>query len=94
MEKNIGKTTFYDRESDSLYIFAKKGIEESARELVPAVNLENNQVGEVIGIEILRASEFSTRLEPIGSKRSTRPRRVTSLLKEPSTPYHAKEKRR
>ena len=48
----------YDSKSDILYIVAKKGLEEEFVEIAPGVNVELDEKGEVIGIEILNASKF------------------------------------
>lgn len=84
MEKNIRKSTFYDAQTDSLYIFAKKGDEENSVELIPGVNLELNHAREVIGIEILRASRFFQHLQP--------QRASSSHLKEPPSKYQTKRR--
>jgi uncharacterized protein YuzE len=55
MNKNI--KVFYDRESDVLYI-SKEGREEKFVELFPGINVEMNEKGEFIGIEILNASKM------------------------------------
>ena len=47
----------YDNKVDALYIVAKKGPEEEFVEVAPGVNVELNEQGEVIGIEILNASK-------------------------------------
>ena len=52
----------YDEKSDILYIVSKKGDEEEFVEIAPGVNVELNDRGEVIGIEILKASKF---LKPV-----------------------------
>jgi uncharacterized protein YuzE len=52
----------YDSKSDILYIVTKKGDEEEFIEIAPGVNVELDAEGQVIGIEILNASEF---LKPI-----------------------------
>lgn len=52
----------YDRRSDVLYIVTKRGEEEEFVEIAPGVNVELNDRGEVIGIEILNASSF---LKPV-----------------------------
>jgi len=52
----------YDSESDILYIVTKEGSEEEFIEIAPGINVELDENGEVIGIEILNASEF---LKPI-----------------------------
>ena len=46
----------YDNKVDALYIVAKKGVEEEFVEVAPGVNVELNEQGDVIGIEILNAS--------------------------------------
>tara|TARA_Y100000310_G_scaffold189087_1_gene189050 strand:+ start:2197 stop:2388 length:192 start_codon:yes stop_codon:yes gene_type:complete len=48
----------YDKESDSLLINIKEGEEDRFEEVVPGVNLELNKNGEIIGVEILKASRF------------------------------------
>ena len=52
----------YDSKSDVLYIVAGEGEEEEFVEIAPGINIELNEKGEVIGIEILNASEF---LKPV-----------------------------
>jgi uncharacterized protein YuzE len=47
----------YDGKSDVLYIVAKKGAEEEFIEIAPGINVELNDKGQVIGIEILNASK-------------------------------------
>ena len=47
----------YDYESDVLYIVAKKGVEEEFVEVAPGINVELDDRGQVIGIEILNASK-------------------------------------
>lgn len=48
----------YDTKSDVLYIATRKGAEEESVEIAPGVNVELDEKGEVIGIEILNASHF------------------------------------
>ena len=52
----------YDSKSDILYIVAKKGKEEEFVEVAPGINVELDDRGQVIGIEILNASKY---LKPI-----------------------------
>jgi uncharacterized protein YuzE len=47
----------YDYESDVLYIVAKKAVEEEFIEVAPGINVELDDRGQVIGIEILNASK-------------------------------------
>jgi uncharacterized protein YuzE len=48
----------YDKDSDSLFICLKDGVEESFEEVVPGINIEFDKDREIIGIEILKASRF------------------------------------
>jgi len=48
----------YDSKADVLYIAAKKAKEEEFVEIAPGINVELDDKGEVIGIEILNASKF------------------------------------
>ncbi|MCK4401274.1 DUF2283 domain-containing protein [bacterium] len=52
----------YDEKSDVIYIVSKPGEEEQYVEIAPGVNVELDDRGEVIGIEILNASSF---LKPV-----------------------------
>lgn len=52
----------YDSKSDILYIAIKKGKEEEFVEIAPGINVELDENGKVIGIEILNASDF---LKPV-----------------------------
>jgi len=52
----------YDLKSDVIYIVAKKGKEEEFVEIAPGINVELDENGQVIGIEILNASQV---LKPI-----------------------------
>lgn len=52
----------YDLKSDVIYIVAKKGKEEEFIEIAPGINVELDENGQVIGIEILNASQV---LKPI-----------------------------
>ena len=57
MAKKI-KKYHYDKESDSLLISIKEGEEESFEEIAPGIVMEIDDKGEIIGIEILKASRF------------------------------------
>ena len=48
----------YDSKADAIYILTRKGAEEEVVEMAPGVNLELNEQGGVIGIEILNASRL------------------------------------
>ncbi len=59
----------YDKESDSLFIYLKEGGEESFEEIAPGINIELNSNGEIIGVEILKASRFLRELKkPLAKK--------------------------
>jgi uncharacterized protein YuzE len=49
--------THYDPQMDIFYIGLKKGSEEEFIELAPGINIEMENKKQVIGIEILNASE-------------------------------------
>ena len=51
----------YDKESDSLFIYLEEGEEDSFEEIAPGINIELNENGKIIGIEILKASRFMER---------------------------------
>lgn len=53
-----GPLVRYDSKADALYIVTRKGAEEEMMEMAPGVNLELNQEGGVVGIEILNASRL------------------------------------
>ena len=54
----MGKKYFYDKKSDSLYISLKSGLEDSFEEIAPGINIELDEKGAPLGIEILKASRF------------------------------------
>jgi len=56
--KNSKKIINYDPKSDVLYMGVKKGIEEEFVEIFPGINVELDQRGQVIGVEILNASKI------------------------------------
>ena len=53
----------YDEKTDSLYINLRDGEEDSFDEVVPGINVELDEKGNVIGVEILKASRFSNKLK-------------------------------
>ena len=56
-EKRNKPLVKYDRASDVLYIATRKGFEEDFVEVAPGVNVELDDKGNVLGVEILRASQ-------------------------------------
>ena len=60
--KNQQNFVNYDAQSDVLYFTIREGAEEEFIEIIPGVHVEIDERGEVIGIEILRASQV---LKPV-----------------------------
>lgn len=56
------KIVNYDAKSDVLYLGVKRGAEEEFIEISPGINIELDENGQVIGVEILNASRV---LRPI-----------------------------
>ena len=48
----------YDKKSDSLFIYLEEGEEDRFEEIAPGINLELDEKGKIIGVEILKASRF------------------------------------
>lgn len=66
---------YYDEEADVLYL-ARKGREEEVVEVQPGVNLEFDSKGDLIGVEILRASSLLKGvIEPLRVKAAGQARR-------------------
>ena len=59
----MNKKYYYDKDSDSLFIYLKEGVEESFEEIVPGINIELNKKEDIIGIEILNVSRFSEKIK-------------------------------
>ena len=60
----------YDPSSDVLYIATRPGVEEEFTEVAPGVNVELDRQGNVLGVEILRASQtLKNFLKSLGKKR-------------------------
>lgn len=55
---NKKEKVFYDKQSDALWFFIKKGQEEEHREISPGISIELGKSGELLGIEILNASKI------------------------------------
>jgi uncharacterized protein YuzE len=55
-EKKNKPLVRYDPSSDVLYIATRKGVEEEFTEVAPGVNVEIDDRGNVLGVEIRRAS--------------------------------------
>jgi len=63
-----GLKVFYDEEKDVLYL-AKEGEEEEFVEVQPGINIELDGDRQVIGVEIVRASEVLREvIEPVRRK--------------------------
>ena len=59
----------YDAKADAIYFFLRPGDEEECIEIAPHVYYEVDADGEILGIEILKASQF---LEQIVQQRKAR----------------------
>jgi uncharacterized protein YuzE len=69
-EKKSKPLVRYDRSSDVLYIATRKGLEEEFIEVAPGVNVELDAKGNVVGVEILKASHaLKGFLKSLGKKR-------------------------
>ena len=60
-------TVHYDPQSDILYFLVRDGEEERFVEVAEGVNVELDQEGQLLGVEIMNASRFL--LTTIGSER-------------------------
>jgi len=71
MKRNkIKPIVSYDSSNDVLYLVTREGVEAEFREIAPGVSVEMDEDGQVIGVEILRASRIlSDVLEPLYRKR-------------------------
>ncbi len=70
MEENIMDDfkVFYDEKEDILYL-AKEGEEAEVVEISPGVNMEIDSKGNLIGVELFKASRmFKDVLKPMGEK--------------------------
>jgi len=56
--KKAKSAIHYDRQSDVLYLGLRKGLEEEFVEIAPGVNVELDENGKVIGVEVLNASRI------------------------------------
>lgn len=60
----------YDSSTDVLYLVTHKGVETEFKEIIPGVNVELDEEGQVIGVEILGASQvLKNVLEPLYRKK-------------------------
>jgi len=68
--KKIEPIVNYDPSTDVLYLVTQEGVETEFREVIPGVNVEMDEAGQVIGIEILGASRVLRNvLEPLYRKK-------------------------
>jgi uncharacterized protein YuzE len=70
MEENLMAKfkVFYDEKEDVLYL-AKEGQEEEVVEIAPGVNVELDASGELIGVELFKASSlFKDVIKPMERK--------------------------
>lgn len=55
--KQLKQKIFYDKKTDVLWLLVKKGVEENHQEVAPGVSIELGKKGELLGVEILNASQ-------------------------------------
>lgn len=73
MAKNMSKAKraiHYDKQSDVLYLGVQKGIEEEFVEIVPGINVELDEKGKVVGVEVLNASKILKPVLKSGSRQT------------------------
>lgn len=58
MRRSNHKIVHYDEKEDILGVYVKRGAEEEYVELAPGISVELDRKGNVIGFEILNASEI------------------------------------
>lgn len=58
------KNIYYDKKIDALWIRMKKGEEVDSEEIAPGMTVEYDAKGDVIGVEILRASRLYSSDKP------------------------------
>jgi uncharacterized protein YuzE len=56
-DRSQNQKIYYDKKTDVLWFNIKSGLEEEYREVTPGVNLELDKNGDLLGIEILNASQ-------------------------------------
>jgi uncharacterized protein YuzE len=70
-EKKNKPVVRYDLASAVLYLATRKGVEEEFTEVAPGVNVELDDKGNVLGVEILNASRtLKGFLKSLGKKRA------------------------
>ena len=57
-EKAEGTEVHYDPQSDTLYFLVRDGEEERFVEVTEGVNVELDEEGQLLGVEIMNASRF------------------------------------
>lgn len=68
--KKLEPIVNYDPSTDVLYLVTQEGIEAEFKEVIPGVNVEMDEAGQVIGVEILEASRvLKNVLEPLYRKK-------------------------
>jgi uncharacterized protein YuzE len=68
--KKLEPTVNYDPSTDVLYLVTHEGVEAEFKEVIPGVNVELDEAGQVIGVEILEASRvLKNVLEPLYRKK-------------------------
>lgn len=64
------KQVFYDKKVDALWVRMKAGAEVDSREIAPGMTVEYDAKGNVIGVEIVRASRLFSKTSDKFQKQS------------------------
>lgn len=76
--KKTNQKIYYDNKTDVLWLNIKSGVEEEHREVAPGVSVELNKKGDLLGIEILNASQVLG--EKLSLRRSSKLTRSLATL--------------
>lgn len=60
---------YYDKDSDSMYVVVRSGVEDSYEEIAPGINIEYDKNKNAIGIEYLNFSRFLSQITKSDSKK-------------------------
>lgn len=66
------QSVHYDKQSDVLYLGVQKGLEEEFVEIAPGINVELDENGKVIGVEVLNASKILKKVAKPGLGQAVR----------------------
>lgn len=72
-KKKLEPIVNYDASADILYLVTHKGVEAEFKEVIPGVNVELDEEGQVLGVEILGASRVLKNVLESLYRRATSP---------------------